>query len=232
VYQYIIEQIKNAVEEERIKPGEKLPSERALAEILNVSRTSVKEAITVLESSGIVNVRPGVGMFLSNDPINTLGYKFSKIVNKQLSDFSDLIELRQAIEGDAAYYAAKRITDEQKEKLTLIFKKLIRLEQKGEVAIEEDFQFHATIVEASNNPMMLEAMNVIAQKMLRGLRESRHTSIQDDLLNNAVLEEHTNIYKAILNNEPEQARSAMWQHHHATNQRYVQASVEKDGGTE
>lgn len=78
VYQYIIDQIKIAIEEGRIKPGDQLPSERALAYKLDVSRTSVKEAITVLESSGVVTVRPGVGMFLSNDSRHALNQNFRK----------------------------------------------------------------------------------------------------------------------------------------------------------
>src|SRR5699024_5933717 len=189
VYEYIIDQIKIAIEEGRVKPGDKLPSERALAEKLDVSRTSVKEAITVLESSGIVTVRPGVGMFLSNDSRRTLIYKFTQMINQRPANFSDLIELRQAIEGDAAYYAAIRMTHEQKEKLTRIYHMLIQSEQNAEVAIEEDYEFHVTIVEGANNPMMLETMNLIAKKIMRGLKESRYSTIKDELLNQAVLEE-------------------------------------------
>ena len=231
VYEYIIDQIKIAIEEGRVKPGDKLPSERALAEKLDVSRTSVKEAITVLESSGIVTVRPGVGMFLSNDSRRTLIYKFTQMINQRPANFSDLIELRQAIEGDAAYYAAIRMTHEQKERLTRIYHMLIQSEQNAEVAIEEDYEFHVTIVEGANNPMMLETMNLIAKKVMRGLKESRYSTIKDELLNQAVLEEHKNIYTAIMNNHPEQARQAMWDHHQATKQRYEQTSRNKDGET-
>lgn len=229
VYEYIIDQIKIAIEKGRIKPGDKLPSERSLAEKLDVSRTSVKEAITVLESSGIVTVRPGVGMFLNNDSQGVLIDKFSKIIDQQTFDFVNLIEMRQAIEGDAAYYAALRITDEQKEKLTKIYKKLIHSQQQSKEAIEEDYQFHVMIVEAANNSIMLETMHVIAQKIMRGLKESRHTSIQDKFLNKAVLEEHRRIYEAIMNNKPEEARDAMWAHHQSTKKRYLQTSRDKGG---
>src|SRR5690625_5647709 len=78
IYQNIIRQVKDSIENGNILPGDKLPSERALAEMLNVSRTSVKEAITVLESSGIITVRPGVGMFLNDDSHKSLQYKFSR----------------------------------------------------------------------------------------------------------------------------------------------------------
>ena len=68
IYQTIIQQIQESIANQDILPGEKLPSERALAEMFGVSRTSVKEAVTVLESSGIITVRPGVGMFVNEAP--------------------------------------------------------------------------------------------------------------------------------------------------------------------
>src|SRR5699024_9359456 len=147
VYEYIIDQIKIAIEEGRVKPGDKLPSERALAEKLDVSRTSVKEAITVLESSGIVTVRPGVGMYLSNDSRRTLISQVTLMINQRTDHFSDLIELWQAIERDAAYYAAIRMTHEQEDKLTPIYHMLIRSEQNAVVATEDDYEFPVTIVE-------------------------------------------------------------------------------------
>ncbi|MEN1967887.1 FadR/GntR family transcriptional regulator [Lentibacillus sp. N15] len=223
VYQYIIDQIKMAIEEGQIQPGEKLPSERVLATNLRVSRTSVKEAITVLESAGIVTVRAGVGMFLCADSQSGLLDKLEKILGKKQSDFTNLIELRQAIEGDAAYYAACRITDDQKEKLTGIYEQLICSEKQAEVAIKEDYAFHEMIVKASNNPVMLEVMHSITEQIISGLQASRKHSIKDDLWNKAVLNEHENIFTAIMTKEPEQARTAMWEHHQGIKQRYIQS---------
>lgn len=227
VYEHVIDQIKQAIEMGRIRPGEKLPSERVLAEQLCVARTSVKEAVTVLESSGIITVRPGVGMFLKDDSQSQIVFRLSHMIDQRSSDFSDIIELRQAIEGDAAYYATKRMTPEQKKKLTTVYEQLIYSEHQVETAIEEDYQFHFTIVEAANNPVLLEVMNVIAQKMISGLEESRVISVNDELLNYEVLQEHKKIYNAIMNNEPEKARNAMWEHHLRTKERYIQKSDNK-----
>lgn len=229
VYQDIIDQIKFAVEEGEIKPGEKLPSERFLAEALCVSRTSVKEAITVLESSGIIKVRPGVGMFLNKYSKEELLVKLSQIIVDDESNFKYLIELRQAIEADAAYYAASRITAEKKEQLSLVYNKLITSEERAEVAIEEDYQFHITIVESAYNPVMLQVMNLLSDKIIKGLRESREDSIKDELLNKSVLKEHSNIYKAIMNNDSEKARQAMWEHHQGIKHRHIENTLSKDG---
>lgn len=231
VYEHVIDQIKIAIEEGRILPGDKLPSEREFAQKLNVARTSVKEAITVLETSGIVTVKRGVGMYLNDDSKSQIIFRLTHMLNRRTADFSDVIELRQAIEGDAAYYATKRMTKKQRDQLTMCYEQLIHSEKRAETAIEEDYQFHFTIVEGANNPVLLEVMNVIAQKMITGLKESRYISVNDEILNNAVLEEHTNIYNAIMNNEPEKARAAMWEHHLGTKQRFIQETTNKGGET-
>lgn len=77
IYQTIIQQIKTSIANGQISPGENLPSERALAEMFGISQTSVKEAVTVLESSGIITVRPGVGMFINEDSRQDLLYKLT-----------------------------------------------------------------------------------------------------------------------------------------------------------
>lgn len=130
VYQAVIQQIKQSIEQGEILPGEKLPSERTLAETLGVSRTSIKEAMTVLESTGVIDVRPGVGMFVREESERSLLLKFSMILDEKEEKLDDLIELRQAIEGDAAFYAAIRITEEQKMKLTAIYEKLVEKEKR------------------------------------------------------------------------------------------------------
>jgi GntR family transcriptional repressor for pyruvate dehydrogenase complex len=220
VYQEIIERLKIAIENGELKPGDKLPSERTLAEIFNVARTSVKEAITVLEASGIVNIRPGVGVFLVDQYRSELLPKFSSVIEERNSDLIQLLELRQAIEGDAAYYAAERITDEQKERLTRVFTSLVEAEKNGEIAIEEDFQFHLAIIEAANNPLMKEVMDVISDKMLKVLTKNREETILNFKMNKEVGEEHRSIYEAIMQGQPERAREALCAHLKAIKERH------------
>lgn len=229
IYQTIIQQIKASIAEGKILPGDKLPSERALAEILNVSRTSVKEAITVLESSGIINVRAGVGMFLNDETPKDLLLKFSAILNENESSFIDLIELRQAVEGDAAYYATSRMTMEQRETLTRSYHRLLAVEEKGDIAIEEDYEFHYNIVKSANNPVMLEVMHLVADKIMSNLKASREYSVKNKLLNQQVMREHENIFNAIINNQPEAAEKTMWEHHQGIKQRYMH-KPNKNGG--
>lgn len=229
IYQTIIQQIKTSIANGQISPGEKLPSERALAEMFGVSRTSVKEAVTVLESSGIITVRPGVGMFINEDSQQDLLYKFSETMDLRKRDFINLLELRQAIEGDAAYHAANRMTTSEQEKLTMIYEELLVVEKKGNIALEEDFAFHYCIVELAHNPLLLETMNLVSDKIRTNLKASREHSIKNDQLNENVMQEHENIYMAIMKKRPEAARQAMWEHHEKIKERYIQRRIENGG---
>jgi len=195
-----------------INSGERLPSERNLAEILNVSRTTVKEAISVLEANGIVHIRQGVGIFLSASNTDQLQKEVRELLDNQKGRFLELIELRQAIESDATYYAAKRITDEQKEILMNCYKNLALVESEREAGINEDLHFHLAIAEASNNALIIEMMKLISHRMKVFLIQNRPETLEEEEQIQKVKEEHYLIFEAIVKGEPDKAKEAMWNH--------------------
>jgi GntR family transcriptional repressor for pyruvate dehydrogenase complex len=212
LYHEIIERLLEFIEKDELKPGDKIPSERFLAEALGVSRTTVKEAISVLESKKLVEIKPGVGVFLSTNTKQHIQEQIQFILEDQKIDLFQLLELRQAIEGDAAFYAAQRMTEEQKVRFHEYYRKLIAAEEKGEAAIEEDLRFHLAILEASNNLLMNEVMNLISDKMRVILTQNRYKTIQVSKDNDEVIKEHQAIYEAIVNRKPDLARQEMWNH--------------------
>lgn len=212
LYKEIIQSLMEYIEKNELNPGERLPSERNLAELLAVSRTTVKEAISVLEANGIVHIRQGVGIFLTASDTDQLQKDVHEILGNQKGRFLELIELRQSIEGDAAYYAAKRITESQKEKLTIYYQKLALVEQAGEAGIQEDLQFHMAIAEASNNALMVEMMRLISQRVEVFLIQNRPETLEEVEQIQQVMNEHNLIYNSIMNGAPEQAKQAMWSH--------------------
>ncbi|PPA70828.1 FadR/GntR family transcriptional regulator [Jeotgalibacillus proteolyticus] len=215
LYQEVINEIFTSISKENLKPGDKLPSERTIADLLEVSRTTVKEAISVLEANGIVQIRPGVGLFLVNQSKQVIQQELFSVLNPQKNDLAELVELRQAIEGDAAYYAAKRMTDEQREVLIRTFNNLVHAEEKGELAIEEDYAFHGAILKAANNTIMKDLMEVISQKVYFFIRQNRMETLLQRDESKLVMKEHRLIFEAIMSNNPEEAKKAMWNHLHS-----------------
>lgn len=221
VYQMIIDQIKASIERKELKPGDRLPSERELAELLSVSRSAVREAISVLESAHIVRIAPGIGVFLEEDRNKDLLIKMNEIVSPSGANLIQLIEVRQAIEVQAAYLAALRRTDADLRSIGAAYSALVQSARAGKVAAEEDYRFHLSVVEASDNQMLLETVKFVSDKCLEGLRESRSQSMRIPGKSEAVLEEHRLIYEAIEERDANKALEKMWEHLQNVKTRYL-----------
>lgn len=220
VYQIVIDQIKQSIERGELTPGDKLPSERELAEGLSVSRAAVREAMSVLEAIRIVKILPGVGIFLEENSNNDLIARMSEIVRVGNTDLTQMLEVRQAIEGQAAHLAALRRTEADLQSLLEAYQGLERSVERNEIAAEEDYRFHMAVVEAAYNPMLLETVKFFSERFLAGLYHSRSESVQIPGKSKAVLEEHWQIYTAIADKNSEQAQKCMWVHLQNVKSRY------------
>lgn len=219
VYQQIIEQIKESMEKGELKPGDKLPSERDLASMMNVSRTAIREALSVMESAGLVEVLRGVGVFLKEDESSLLLNKMDNILQQRGLDLIELLEVRQGIEGQAAYLAAIRRTDSDLDNIKRAYEQMKKEYANNQVAELEDFYFHMSIVQASKNEMLLQAVKLFSDAFLEGVKQLRHKSIPSGK-SEMVLHEHWVIYDAIARQEPEEAQEAMVQHLRNAQKRY------------
>lgn len=219
VSQEIIEQIMSAIERKELKPGDQLPSERTLAELLSVSRTSVQEATSILASAGIVEIRPGVGVFLIKGSIEDTLSKLRAIVHGVDVNLIELMEMRQSIEGDAAFYAAKRATEQDLESIKEAFLALEQAVLKGEVAAEEDYHFHMAILAAAKNQVMKRVMDMVSDSLLEGLTQTRYDTLEKGK-SREILEEHRGIMMAIQARDAELARKRMWQHLQGVKERF------------
>ncbi|QBP41842.1 FadR/GntR family transcriptional regulator [Paenisporosarcina antarctica] len=220
LYHEVINEIFSSISKEKLKPGDKLPSERTIAELLEVSRTTVKEAISVLEANGIVSIKPGVGIFLVSHTKQVIQQELLAVLKPKKQNLSELIELRQAIEGDAAYYAAKRITVGQRMELENCYVNLKNAELNGELAIEEDYAFHKAILTGANNAIMEGLMEVISEKVYSFIQQNRMETLLQPLEVKVVMKQHQLIYEAILNEDAESAKKAMWEHLHSIKVRH------------
>ncbi|WLR50348.1 FadR/GntR family transcriptional regulator [Bacillus tianshenii] len=212
VYQEIIAQIKAAIEANHFHPGDQLPSERNLSEQLAVSRTSVKEAISVLESAGIVEIKPGIGVFLRNRSSQDIVHQMNSILNQEGIDIAELMELRQAIEGESAYYAAIRSDESDKEEILQAYEKLEQAVANQKVAAVEDYEFHMAVSRAAKNTLVTKVMYLISDILLEHLAQYRTHSLNTPGRTTKVLFEHKRIYHAISQGNAEEARQAMLDH--------------------
>lgn len=221
VYQNIIEQFKKSIERGELKPGDRIPSERELAEELNVSRSAVREAISVLEAARLVRILPGVGMFLEEDPNKDVMARLNEILQGSNASLVQLLEVRQAIESQAAYLAALRRTDADLKKLQMKFEALKQSVENNGIAAEEDYEFHLAIVESAYNPMLMETLKIFSDQWRSGVHKSRSQSISIPGRSLIVLEEHRKIYQAIADKDSIGAQQAMWEHIHHVKSRYL-----------
>ncbi len=205
----IIRQIKSLITSGQLKPGDRLPPERKLAERLGVGRTNVRDALQKLEFYGILKTQPQSGTIVAGIGIAALEGLITDVLKLENSDFAALIETRVLLETNAASMAAKRRTQED---LLAIQKALDDYEKKvkkGEQAVEEDLMFHLKIAEASKNSVLKSLMLIITPDIIKSFIK---LDICKDGRFYMALEEHKTILQHITNQDAEQASAAMRLH--------------------
>lgn len=205
VYAEVASQISRLIEEGRLKPGDRLPPERDLAEVFGVSRTSVRDAIRVLEMLGLVEPRHGEGTVVRQVPIDAIVRPLADAVVSSKDLTADLFDMRKMLEPPLARAAALRATAEDLDALREILARQAERTQAGEIAIAEDTAFHYRIATAAKNQVVLRLMDVIMDL----LRESRTRSLQVRGRPARSLAGHRRIFAAIQARDPGTAAEAM-----------------------
>ncbi len=197
-----------------LKPGERLPAERALASRLQVSRPSLREAIQKLNSNGLLNTRRGGGTYVCEEAEHSFIDPLLAIF-KELPDSSfDVLEIRHALEGTAAYYAALRSTDNDKENIRNKFETMIGRHGVGE-PIEEaraDTEFHLAIVEASHNLVLLHVMRGLFTLLLSNISQNLEKLYTLPRVFQPLSNQHRRLMEAVVEGDPEKARQAAQAH--------------------
>lgn len=209
-YEMIVDQLRYSIEKGWYKPGEKLPSERELAQQLAISRNAVREALSILQTSNIIEVKPGIGAFLVEDNIENILEKIMNIIvgNEQIN-LIELLEVRQGIEATAIYLATQ---NRNLEHIKHIENALIALENEvsnNKLGAKEDLNFHMAIGRASENKMIIDILNLISDQILEALKETRYRLVQEDKVQEFITD-HRNIYETIVSGEALKARDLMW----------------------
>jgi len=203
----IVQQIKDQIKKGILKPGEKLPSERKLAELLGVSRASVREAIQALAFSGYLEVIQGKGTYILE-----MATKYDEIVNF-FSGFSNysldyLMEARIMLEGEFARLAALNASQEEIDVIEKIFNEIAKSKNLNSFVVK-DLEFHLTIAKATHNPFMNGLMKIIGEMLYKETRKIIEIS-KDTRVN--TIETTRNLVQAIKQRNAEQAKEWMSKH--------------------
>ena len=205
----IIRQIKNLITSGSLKPGDKLPPERQLAQKLKVGRSVVRDAIRKLEFYGIVKTQPQSGTYIAGIGIVAIEGLISDVLNIEQHDYKSLIETRILLELNAACMAAKRRTDKDIEALQKAIGAFEDKIERGLQAIDEDLLFHLKIAEASKNRVLKSLMLVITPDIVK---THNRLDLSDTNKVNEVISEHRSILEHIINKDSTAAEMSMQKH--------------------
>jgi GntR family transcriptional regulator, transcriptional repressor for pyruvate dehydrogenase complex len=205
----IIEQLRDLIGGGALKPGQRLPSERIMAERFEVSRGIVREALRHLEFYGVLRTLPQSGTVLENLGATTLVLLIDNILDMPANDFETLSEARLMIETHAARLAAERATSKQVAEIRQVHERIAAAAENGQRALEENMLLHLRIAGASGNAVIRSFVSQIEPEITR-------LSIQYDAYRDGripeVVAEHEVIVKAIENKDPQAAADAMARH--------------------
>ncbi|MCX7796601.1 MAG: FadR family transcriptional regulator [bacterium] len=213
IYIEVIEQIKRMLDSGELKPGDQLPAERDFAELLGISRVSLRQALTVLEALGIVEIRHGEGTFIafSHNGFDNLNLFLSKISKE--SDPLDILEARKLIEVEIAGLSAIERVEEDLKAMEEILNEMRKRISIGEDTLTIDLSFHLRISESTHNPVLISVMNYIGSLMKQNLwKVVKGLSLTTPGRAEKYLGQHWIIYSAIREGESVKAKKAMLDH--------------------
>ncbi|MFK7836037.1 MAG: FadR/GntR family transcriptional regulator [Sulfitobacter sp.] len=210
----VVRQIEQLILRGILRPGERLPPERELAERLNVSRPSLREAISALQEVGLLSAKPGAGIYVGD----VLGSAFSPALIALFSRHDeavfDYLSFRRDMEALAAERAARNASDTDLAVVQTVLDKMQTAHDKRDAEEEArlDAQFHMAIIEASHNVVMLHMMRSMYELLRGGVFYNRQMMFKQNTGRETLLEQHRTINAALQARDATGARQAVEAH--------------------
>lgn len=212
-------ELRALIEDGTFAPGDKLLSEAGLTREYNVSRTVIREAIASLRADGLVKARHGVGVFVQEPAEVTTTFK--PVDRARISSMIELLELRAAIEIEAAGLAAERRSPAQEELLFERYDELNRLIADEQPTVSADLSLHLAVADATNNPRFREFLMLMGDHLIprSALPENVENAAPADYIGQ-IQSEHRAIIQAVSERDIAGAREAMRTHLKGSQNRY------------
>jgi GntR family transcriptional repressor for pyruvate dehydrogenase complex len=213
VYASIVDQLLEGIRSGAFRPGSVLPAERELAVTFGVSRGSVREAIRVLEHSGVVDVRTGSGTFIAESGLsNATALRAHAALVGEESPL-DVMVARRAIEPVCAEYAAVNRNPTDLQLLGASLEEQRALLERGESPSEVDLRFHSQLASSSRNPVLELLFHRIADIMRQGMWvRLKQRSLDHPGKQQLYLDQHAAILQALERRDSASAAQAMREH--------------------
>lgn len=196
------------IKQRHLRPGDKLPPERELATIMEVSRPSLREALRALALMNVIEIRQGDGTYITSLEPSLLVEHLDFVFSLDDSTFLELLELRKILEVGTVALAAQRITDDEIAGLEACLEKSHESVEDYQAFLQADLELHKRITEAARNPILTRTMATVGQLGIA----SRRRTVEIPGVPEQVLVDHRAIVMALKARDPEVARQAMLQH--------------------
>jgi GntR family transcriptional regulator, transcriptional repressor for pyruvate dehydrogenase complex len=206
-YELVAERLLDQIRDRHLTPGDVLPPERELVQVYAVGRSSVREALRMLESQGLIASR-GDGAFAVANLRNPFDQSLDLLLRIDQASYANLFEVRRILEGEAAALAASRRTAADLRAMESVVEDMDDGLSSEQRFISADLAFHMAIAAASGNPVLVHLMHAIRELLQRSLSSSYHIPGSPE----RAIDMHRLILEAIAERRPEDARQRMQEH--------------------
>ena len=201
----VADRISDMIREQALTAGEKLPNEFELASLLNVGRGTVREAVKLLVSRSVLEIRRGKGTFVREHPgavDDPLGFQY---MQDKYRLAQDLLEIRMLLEPQIAELAAVRATDEDIAEIRALCEEVEEMIRAGVPHLEKDVEFHARIAKSTKNQVMPNVIPIITKGVSYFVEMTNYSLEQE------TIDTHRQLTEAIADRDPIGAKAAMTQ---------------------
>ncbi|HYY02958.1 MAG TPA: FadR/GntR family transcriptional regulator [Gaiellaceae bacterium] len=206
-YELVADRLTEEISSRTLSEGDLLPPERELVASFGVGRSSVREALRMLESRGLIESR-GNGTFAVAPLRNALNHGLHLLLASDEADTAELFEVRRILEGETAALAATRRTQSDLRRMASAVAAMEEGLADEATFIDADLRFHLTLAEATRNRVVTHLMHAIRELLHRSLSSAYHIPGSPE----RAIELHRLILEAIQEKHPEEARQRMQEH--------------------
>lgn len=216
LFESVLGQLETLIHEGQLNAGDRLPSERALSEMLQVSRPSVREALRVLDAMDIITVRTGVGSGGGTKISDKLGPMISRLMRLYMAlghfDLDNVLETRRLLEEEAVRVASTKRTDEQLAGMDKLLAQMDDQVEDRERYLSLDGKFHVAVALASSNPLLAHLMGSMRDAVTENLVKAHIDESEWPRLAGKAQQNHRRLVEALRAGDADTAAQCVGQH--------------------